>query len=109
MPGGSAGGTAGRPRCPGARGDEIVEIDEIPEEFQIRNSNAYSLAAQVARAQAGLKESVNRLSRRLLSARSRKEAARQITQARHVEMQELNVSHNELADRLVNEALDAES
>jgi molybdopterin molybdotransferase len=33
-----------------ATGDEIVEIDEIPEEFQIRNSNAYSLAAQVARA-----------------------------------------------------------
>jgi molybdopterin molybdotransferase len=33
-----------------ATGDEIVEIDEIPEEFQIRNSNAYSLAVQVARA-----------------------------------------------------------
>jgi molybdopterin molybdotransferase len=33
-----------------ATGDEIVEIEEIPEEFQIRNSNAYSLAAQVARA-----------------------------------------------------------
>jgi molybdopterin molybdotransferase len=33
-----------------ATGDEIVEIDEVPEEFQIRNSNAYSLAAQVARA-----------------------------------------------------------
>src|SRR4029077_15658129 len=33
-----------------ATGDEIVEIDEIPEEFQIRNSTAYSLAAQVARA-----------------------------------------------------------
>jgi molybdopterin molybdotransferase len=33
-----------------ATGDEIVEIHEIPEEFQIRNSNAYSLAAQVARA-----------------------------------------------------------
>jgi molybdopterin molybdotransferase len=31
-------------------GDEIVEIHEIPEEFQIRNSNAWSLAAQVARA-----------------------------------------------------------
>jgi molybdopterin molybdotransferase len=31
-------------------GDEIVEIDEIPREFQIRNSNAWSLAAQVARA-----------------------------------------------------------
>ena len=33
-----------------ATGDEIVAVDEIPEEFQIRNSNAYSLAAQVARA-----------------------------------------------------------
>ena len=33
-----------------ATGDEIVEIDEIPEDFQIRNSNAWSLAAQVARA-----------------------------------------------------------
>jgi molybdopterin molybdotransferase len=33
-----------------ATGDEIVEVDETPEEFQIRNSNAYSLAAQVARA-----------------------------------------------------------
>ena len=27
-----------------------MEIDEIPEEYQIRNSNAYSLAVQVARA-----------------------------------------------------------
>jgi molybdopterin molybdotransferase len=33
-----------------ATGDEIVEIDDIPEEFQIRNSNAYSLAVQVTRA-----------------------------------------------------------
>lgn len=33
-----------------ATGDEIVEIDEKPEEFQIRNSNLYSLAAQVKRA-----------------------------------------------------------
>src|ERR1019366_10677848 len=33
-----------------ATGDEIVEIEEIHEEFQIRNSNAWSLAAQVARA-----------------------------------------------------------
>jgi molybdopterin molybdotransferase len=33
-----------------ATGDEIVEIGEQPEPFQIRNSNAYSLAAQVARA-----------------------------------------------------------
>src|SRR5262249_35468904 len=31
-------------------GDEIVEVDEQPTEFQIRNSNAWSLAAQVARA-----------------------------------------------------------
>lgn len=31
-------------------GDEIVEIDESPADFQIRNSNAWSLAAQVARA-----------------------------------------------------------
>jgi molybdopterin molybdotransferase len=33
-----------------ATGDEIVEVNETPREFQIRNSNAYSLAAQVARA-----------------------------------------------------------
>ena len=33
-----------------ATGDEIVEIDESPREHQIRNSNAYSLAAQVERA-----------------------------------------------------------
>jgi len=33
-----------------ATGDEIVEIHETPEEFQIRNSNAFSLAAQVRRA-----------------------------------------------------------
>jgi molybdopterin molybdotransferase len=33
-----------------ATGDEIVEIDEQPAAFQIRNSNAYSLAAQVTRA-----------------------------------------------------------
>jgi molybdopterin molybdotransferase len=33
-----------------ATGDEIVEAHEQPEEFQIRNSNAWSLAAQVARA-----------------------------------------------------------
>jgi len=31
-------------------GDEIVEVEQQPAEFQIRNSNAYSLAAQVARA-----------------------------------------------------------
>jgi len=33
-----------------ATGDEIVEISETPKEFQIRNSNAFSLAAQVRRA-----------------------------------------------------------
>jgi len=33
-----------------ATGDEIVEPDERPEPHQIRNSNVYSLAAQVARA-----------------------------------------------------------
>jgi len=33
-----------------ATGDEIVEVDETPADFQIRNSNAHSLAAQVARA-----------------------------------------------------------
>jgi len=31
-------------------GDEIVEVHQVPEEFQIRNSNTYALAAQVARA-----------------------------------------------------------
>ena len=33
-----------------ATGDEIVEVGETPQEFQIRNSNAYSLSAQVMRA-----------------------------------------------------------
>jgi molybdopterin molybdotransferase len=33
-----------------ATGDEIVEVEEYPHEFQIRNSNVYSLAAQVKRA-----------------------------------------------------------
>jgi molybdopterin molybdotransferase len=33
-----------------ATGDEIVEVHESPAEFQIRNSNTYSLAAQVMRA-----------------------------------------------------------
>src|SRR5215472_12790857 len=33
-----------------ATGDEIVRVTETPREFQIRNSNLYSLAAQVARA-----------------------------------------------------------
>ena len=41
-----------------------------------------AMAKQVARAQAGLADSVTRLSRRLLSAPSRREAARQIAQAR---------------------------
>jgi molybdopterin molybdotransferase len=31
-------------------GDEIVEVDQIPLDYQIRNSNSFSLAAQVARA-----------------------------------------------------------
>lgn len=33
-----------------ATGDEIVEVAEQPRDFQIRNSNIYSLAAQVGRA-----------------------------------------------------------
>jgi molybdopterin molybdotransferase len=33
-----------------ATGDEIVPLDKTPKDFQIRNSNAYSLAAQVIRA-----------------------------------------------------------
>jgi len=33
-----------------ATGDEIVEVDESPRDFQIRNSNAHSLAVQVRRA-----------------------------------------------------------
>jgi molybdopterin molybdotransferase len=33
-----------------ATGDEIVPVSETPRDFQIRNSNAFSLAAQVARA-----------------------------------------------------------
>jgi molybdopterin molybdotransferase len=33
-----------------ATGDEIVPVAESPREYQIRNSNVYSLAAQVARA-----------------------------------------------------------
>ena len=33
-----------------ATGDEIVAVTEEPRDFQIRNSNVYSLAAQVARA-----------------------------------------------------------
>jgi DNA repair exonuclease SbcCD ATPase subunit len=41
-----------------------------------------AMAGQVARAQAGLKESVSRLSRTLRGARSRQEAARQVAEAR---------------------------
>ena len=41
-------------RCPAvailSTGDELVAVDQTPEAFQIRNSNSYSLAAQVARA-----------------------------------------------------------
>jgi len=33
-----------------ATGDEIVEVNESPRDYQIRNSNIYSLAAQVSRA-----------------------------------------------------------
>jgi molybdopterin molybdotransferase len=33
-----------------ATGDELVELDEVPEEQQIRNSNSYGLAALVAKA-----------------------------------------------------------
>jgi molybdopterin molybdotransferase len=32
-----------------ATGDEVVEISDSPEDFQVRNSNSYSLAAQVIR------------------------------------------------------------
>jgi len=41
-----------------------------------------AMTRQVARARAGLKTSVNRLGRRLLSAKSRREAAQQVAQAR---------------------------
>jgi hypothetical protein len=51
-----------------------------------------AMARHVARAQAGLADSVTRLGRRLLSARSRAEAARQIAEAR--------VSVKESLDRL---------
>jgi molybdopterin molybdotransferase len=41
----------GRPRVAIlSTGDELVEVGEVPRDFQIRNSNAWSLAAQVARA-----------------------------------------------------------
>ena len=40
------------------------------------------MAQQVARAQAGLRDSVNRLGRTLVSARSRQEATEQVTRAR---------------------------
>ena len=35
-------------------GDELVEVDEQPESYQIRNSNSYSLAAQVQRARGAI-------------------------------------------------------
>ncbi len=41
-----------------------------------------AMASHVARAQAGLKDSVNRLSRSLLTAKSRRDATRQIAKAR---------------------------
>lgn len=49
-----------------------------------------AMAGHVARAQAGLKDSVNRLSRTLLKARSRQEAARQIEQARRTVKESLD-------------------
>ncbi len=33
-----------------ATGDELVEVDETPRDYQIRNSNSYSLAAQIENA-----------------------------------------------------------
>jgi len=57
-----------------------------------------TMATHVARARAGLKDSVDRLSRRLLSARSRKEAARQITQARESVKESLDRLARTLAD-----------
>ena len=33
-----------------ATGDEVVEVNQIPQDYQVRNSNAESLAVQVARA-----------------------------------------------------------
>jgi DNA repair exonuclease SbcCD ATPase subunit len=57
-----------------------------------------AMAAHVARAQAGLKDSVNRLGRRLLSARSRREAARQITEARLSVKESLDRLARTLAD-----------
>jgi molybdopterin molybdotransferase len=49
-------------------GDEIVEVGETPRDFEIRNSNAYSLAAQVERA--------GGVARRLPVARDTREATR---------------------------------
>jgi DNA repair exonuclease SbcCD ATPase subunit len=49
-----------------------------------------AMAGHVARAQAGLKDSVNRLSRTLLKARSRQEATRQIEQARRTVKESLD-------------------
>ena len=44
-----------------ATGDEIVDVESTPADYQIRNSNAYSLAAQVLRA--GAKPSILPLAR----------------------------------------------
>lgn len=33
-----------------ATGDEVVEVDETPRDYQVRNSNSFSIAAQVERA-----------------------------------------------------------
>ncbi|MBZ5586552.1 MAG: molybdopterin molybdotransferase MoeA [Acidobacteriia bacterium] len=54
-------------------GDEIVETGQAPEEFQIRNSNAWSLAAQVARA--------GGLARVLPVARDTEEHTREVVEA----------------------------
>ena len=57
-----------------------------------------TMSAHVARAQAGLKDSVNRLGRRLQSVRSRGEAARQIAQARQGVKQSLDRLARTLGD-----------
>ena len=65
---------------PGERPLYLVSRASLRARLARRGDRA--MAAQVARAQARLKDSVNRLSQTLLSARSRKEAAQQIAQAR---------------------------
>jgi phage-related tail protein len=57
-----------------------------------------TMAAHVKRAQVGLKDSVNRLSRSLLSVRSRREAARQIAKARESVKESLDRLARTLAD-----------